>query len=56
LAAATVLGPIATPQDQNVIEALHKLTDDTDPAHRELVWSAALSLAQLNQKDVAPTI
>ena len=56
LAAATVLGPIATPQDQNVIDALHKVTDDTDPAHRELVWSAALSLAQLNQKDVAPTI
>jgi hypothetical protein len=56
LSAATVLGPLATPQDQNVVDALHRATDDTDPAHRELVWSASLSLAQLNQTDVAPTI
>jgi len=56
LAAATVLGPLATPQDQPVLDALRRATDDTDPAHRELVWSAALSLAQLNQSDVAPTI
>src|SRR5438034_7107996 len=30
--------------------------NDTDPAHKELVWDAALSLAQLNQSDVADTI
>ncbi len=56
LAAATVLGPIATATDQNVTDALRQATDDTDPAHRELVWSAALSLAQLNDPEVAPTI
>jgi hypothetical protein len=56
LAAATVLGPLATPSDQNVISALRKAMDDADPAHRELVWAAALSLAQLNQPDVAATV
>jgi hypothetical protein len=39
-----------------VIAALHKAMDDADPANRELVWAAALSLAQLNQSDIAPTV
>ena len=56
LSAATVLGPLAKPSDKPVIAALHKAMDDADPAHRELVWAAALSLAQLNQPDIAPTI
>ncbi|HEX8521192.1 MAG TPA: HEAT repeat domain-containing protein [Tepidisphaeraceae bacterium] len=56
LSAATVLGPIAQPTDAHVIAALHKVMDDADSAHRELVWASALSLAQLNQADVAPTI
>jgi len=56
LAAATVLGPIATPSDQDVIEALRFATRDSNPADIELVWGASLSLAQLKQKDVADTI
>jgi hypothetical protein len=56
LAAATVLGPLSTPTDKNVISALHHAMDDADPAHRELVWAAALSLAQLDQPDVAATV
>jgi hypothetical protein len=56
MAAATALGPIASPSDRDVIDALHQAMNDTDPAHKELVWDAALSLAQLNQPDVADTI
>jgi hypothetical protein len=56
LAAATVLGPIATPNDRDVIDALELAMRDSNPANLELVWGAALSLAQLGQKDVADTI
>jgi hypothetical protein len=56
LAAATVLGPVATPDEKDVIDALQYALRDTDPAHVELVWGAALSLAQLGQRDVADTI
>ena len=56
LAAATVLGPIAKPDDRDVIDALNAGLRDTDPANIELVWGSALSLAELNQKDVADTI
>jgi hypothetical protein len=56
LAAATVLGPIATAADKNVIDALQFALRDTDPAHVELVWGSALSLAELDQADVADTI
>jgi hypothetical protein len=51
-----VLGPVATPADKDVIDALQSAVRDTDPARIELVWSAALSLAQLNQSDVAETV
>ncbi|MEA2734729.1 MAG: hypothetical protein QOE14_1180 [Humisphaera sp.] len=56
LAAATVLGPIAKPTDSDVIEALKFAMRDSRPENIELVWGSALSLAQLNQKDVADTI
>ena len=56
MAAATALGPIASPDDKDVIDALHKAMNDTQPEHAELVWDSALSLAQLNQPDVADTI
>lgn len=56
IAAATALGPLATPQDKPVIDALHAAMDVDDPHQQELRYSAALSLAQLNQKDVADTI
>jgi PBS lyase HEAT-like repeat len=56
MAAATALGPIASPMDADVIDALHKAMNETAPENKELVWDAALSLAQLNQPDVADTI
>jgi hypothetical protein len=39
-----------------VIDALERATRETSPENAELVWSASLSLAQLNQPDVADTI
>ena len=56
LAAATVLGPIGKPTDAEAIGALRFALRDTKPENIELVWGSALSLAQLNQKDVADTI
>ena len=56
LAAATVLGPIGSPSDTEAIEALKFAMRDTKPENIELVWGSALSLAQLQQKDVADTI
>ncbi len=56
LAAATVLGPIATPQDADVITALQSAMRDSEPRNAELVWGSALSLAQLGQRDVEDTI
>jgi hypothetical protein len=56
LAAATVLGPVATPADADVIDALKFAMRDASPANLELVWGSALSLAQLKQTDVADTI
>ena len=56
MAAATALGPLAAPSDANVIDALRIAMRTSDERNAELVWSAALSLAELGQTDVAPTI
>jgi hypothetical protein len=56
IAAATVLGPLSDSSNARVIDALGRAMSDTDPRHAELVWSCALSLAQLNQPEVADTI
>ena len=56
MAAATALGPLASPNDQDAIDALHQAMRDPDPHNVELVWQSALSLAQLGQPDVADTI
>jgi hypothetical protein len=56
LAAATVLGPVATAQDADVIAALQAAMRDAEPRNAELVWASALSLAQLGQRDVEDTI
>lgn len=56
IAAATALGPLARGDDASAIAALQSAMRDADPRNLELVWSAALSLAQLNQPDVADTI
>lgn len=56
IAAATALGPLARPDDREVLDALHAAMRQADERNAELVWSSALSLAQLGQKDVADTI
>jgi hypothetical protein len=56
ISAATALGPVASPGDAGVIEALQSAMRNADERNAELEWSAALSLAQLGQTDVAPTI
>ena len=56
MAAATALGPIASPGEASVVEALQSAMREGEPRNAELEWSAALSLAQLGQADVAPTI
>jgi len=56
MAAATALGPIGSASDTDVLEALRAAARDGNPEHKELVWDASLSLAQLNQPDVADTI
>ena len=56
LAAATVLGPLATPQDADAIAALQSAMRDSEPRNAELIWASALSLAQLGQRDVEDTI
>ena len=56
IAAATALGPLAKPGDARVIDALSTALRDGDPRNLELVWSSALSLAQLGQANVADTV
>ncbi len=56
IAAATVLGPLGDPSNATILMALNRAIQDSDPRHVELVWSAALSLAELNQPAVADTI
>jgi hypothetical protein len=56
MAAATALGPLATPDDSTVIDALRFALRDTEPKEIELVWDAAVSLAELNQPDAADTV
>jgi hypothetical protein len=56
IAAATAMGPLATPDNREAVEALEFASRDTKPEEAELVWSASLSLAQLNQAEVTPTI
>ena len=56
IAAATALGPLGSPDNQAVIDALHAGTNESNPENVELVWSSALSLAELNQADVADII
>src|SRR6202034_2578357 len=53
MAAASALGPIATPQDQDVIDALTWAMNNG--GNDELTWDSAGSLAQLNQPNAAGT-
>jgi hypothetical protein len=56
IAAATALGPLGSPDNQAVIDALHAGTNESNAENVELVWSSALSLAELNQADVGDII
>ena len=51
MAAATALGPLASPDDTAAIDALGEAMRDSDPHDVELVWDAASSLAQLNRPE-----
>ena len=55
IAAATVLGPLGF-KDPEVLEALRAATRDAEPKDVEVVWSAALSLAQLGDAGAADVI
>lgn len=54
MAAATALGPIATPGDESVVDALTWAMNNAGA--NELTWDAAGSLAQLNQPQATDTI
>lgn len=56
IAAATSLGRLATPADADALAALRRARDVGGDENVELVWSASLSLAMLNQPDAAGTI
>ena len=56
LAAATTLGPLASPNDQRVVDALNRAMRVDDERDAELAWAAALSLAQLNRAEATDTI
>jgi HEAT repeat protein len=52
MSASAAIGQIATPQDTAALEALRTAKNRTDKKEEiELVWSAAIALAQLNQGD-----
>jgi hypothetical protein len=56
LSAATALGPLGRAEDQRVVDALRRAMRTEDARDAELVWSSALSLAQLNHPDAADTV
>jgi HEAT repeats len=51
ISAVTALGQIASPDDQAVINALNEAMRDSDPHDAELVWNAAIALAQLGRPE-----
>src|SRR3954451_20883198 len=56
MAAATTLGKIATPRDEDVLAALRRARAVSGDENAELVWDASLSLAELNQPEAADTV
>jgi hypothetical protein len=56
MAAATALGQLATPTDTAAIDALGQAMRDSDPHNVELVWNAAIALAELNRPEAKDVI
>jgi hypothetical protein len=56
MAAATVLGVVGKADDARVVEGLKQALRDDDPHDVELVWDAALSLAELGLADGQDTV
>jgi hypothetical protein len=57
IAAVTALGPLADREDEQAVAGLLRVLRHTsDPREVELIWSAALSLAQLNRPESIGTI
>ena len=56
LSAATALGPIADRNDKRVIDVLNEAMRISDPREAEVVWGAAVSLAQLNRPEATDIV
>jgi HEAT repeat protein len=56
MAAATALAQIAPPGDAAVVDALEQAMRDSDPRDAELVWNAAIALAQLNRPEAKDVV
>ena len=56
ISAATALAQIATPDNTAAIDALGRAMRDSDPHNAELVWNAAIALAQLNRPEAKDVV
>jgi hypothetical protein len=56
MAAATALGQLAEPTDTRAIDALGQAMRDSDPHEVELVWNAAIALAELNRPEAKDVV
>jgi hypothetical protein len=56
MAAATALAQIASPTDTAAIDALGEAMRDSDPHDVELVWNAAIALAQLDRPEAKDVV
>jgi HEAT repeat protein len=56
MAAATAVAQIASPTDTAAIDALGEAMRDSDPHDVELVWNAAIALAQLDRPEAKDVV
>jgi len=56
MAAATALAQLAAPTDTAAVDALGEAMRDSDPHDVELVWNAAIALAQLNRPEAKDVV
>ena len=56
ISAATALAQITPPDNAAAIDALGRAMRDSDPHNAELVWNAAIALAQLNRPEAKDVV
>ena len=56
MSAATALGQLASGDDAAAVEALGEAMRNSDPHEVELVWNAAIALAQLNRPEAKDVV